>query len=433
VHPPNSAGDLAISVKGVSKRYMMYERPEHRLWQGLFRGRRQFYKDFWALQELSFDVARGETVGIIGRNGSGKSTLLQIICGTLTATTGAATVKGRLAALLELGAGFNHEFTGRENVFLNGTILGLTRQEVENRFDRIASFADIGQFIDQPVKTYSSGMVVRLAFAVVANVDAEVLVVDEALAVGDALFTQKCMRYLRGFQENGTILFVSHDTGAVLNLCNRALWLSEGRLMQSGPAKPVVQAYMRSNIETALRLQQIPVGSQSNRLAESLAAAERTTPFGAGGAAIESFTLFGENGGPVSAVRGGEAVTIRIRVSAERELSNAIVGFNLKDRLGQVLFGVNTYEVTEAEPVALGPGDIAVAEFRFQMPRLRSGKYSLDLAIAEGTQVQYVQHQWFYDAAVIEVVNDGPIVIGLFSLPSAVVRLTRQGASAARR
>jgi lipopolysaccharide transport system ATP-binding protein len=435
--PMPASADPAISVSGVSKRYMIYDRPEHRLWQGLFRGRRQFFRDFWALHELSFEVARGETVGIIGPNGSGKSTLLQIICGTLSPTTGTVRRTGRLAALLELGAGFNHEFTGRENVYLNGVILGLTRQEIDARFDRIAAFADIGPFIEQPIKTYSSGMVVRLAFAVVANVDADVLVIDEALAVGDALFTQKCMRFLRGFQEHGTVLFVSHDTGAVLNLCRRALWLAHGRLVQTGAAKPVVEAYMRANVEVAQRLERTAdVDGVSTRGADSLAAAVAIpspvdpagTPFGAGGARIRSIAMTGADGRLTTHVTGGELMTLRVEISALQDIASAIVGFNLKDRLGQVVFGENTLLATQGKPVELNRGDGAVAEFRFEMPRVRTGKYTLDVAVAEGTQDAHVQHQWFFDAAVVQVVTDRQ-VIGVLAVPFAAVSLVRQSAA----
>jgi lipopolysaccharide transport system ATP-binding protein len=422
-----ASADPAISVSGVSKRYMIYDRPEHRLWQGLFRGRRQFFRDFWALHELSFEVERGETVGIIGPNGSGKSTLLQIICGTLSPTTGTVRRNGRLAALLELGAGFNHEFTGRENVYLNGAILGLTRQEIDARFDRIAGFADIGPFIEQPIKTYSSGMVVH----------ADVLVIDEALAVGDALFTQKCMRFLRGFQERGTVLFVSHDTGAVLNLCRRALWLSHGQLVQTGAAKPVVEAYMRANVEVAQRLERTADRSGAPEgLADSLTPAVAIpspvdpagTPFGAGGARINSIAMTGADARLTTHVTGGELITLRVEISALQDIASAIVGFNLKDRLGQVVFGENTLLATKGKPVELSRGDRAVAEFRFEMPRVRTGKYTLDVAVAEGTQDAHVQHQWFFDAAVVQVVTDRQ-VIGVLAVPFAAVSLVRQSAA----
>lgn len=198
--------NVAICIDGVSKYFEIYEKPAHRLLQMIFRGHRQYYRPFWALHDISFEVKRGECVGIIGRNGAGKSTLLQIITGTLTPSAGKVHIKGRVAALLELGSGFNPEFTGRENVYLNASILGLTNKEIDARYDDIVAFADIGEFIDQPIKSYSSGMVVRLAFAVVAHVDADVLIVDEALSVGDAFFTQKCMRFLRRFMKDNTVL-----------------------------------------------------------------------------------------------------------------------------------------------------------------------------------------------------------------------------------
>lgn len=238
--------DVAISVKNISKCYLIYDRPQDRLKQSLWRGRRRYYREFWALKDVSFEVKKGETMGIIGRNGSGKSTLLQIIAGTITPNSGEVRVSGRVAALLELGSGFNPEFTGRENVFMNGAILGLDRKEMEQRFDDIAAFADIGEFIDQPVKTYSSGMVVRLAFAVQAFVPKEVLIVDEALAVGDELFQRKCFAKIEEFKKKGgTILFVSHDGAAVVQLCNRALLLESGELVLSGPSKQVVNLYQK--------------------------------------------------------------------------------------------------------------------------------------------------------------------------------------------
>jgi len=253
-----SFDEFSIQVDGLSKRFDIFDHPSDRLKQPLFNRLRrlanlepiQYGREHWALKDVSFKIRSGETVGIIGRNGSGKSTLLQIICGTLSPSTGNAMVNGRVAALLELGAGFNPEFTGRENVYMNGAILGLSEAEIDQRFEKIAAFADIGTFIDQPVNTYSSGMYVRLAFAVIAHVDADVLVIDEALAVGDVFFTQKCMRFLRQFQQKGTVLFVSHDSGAVVNLCSRAIWLDQGALREIGPANLVCEHYLASQYES---------------------------------------------------------------------------------------------------------------------------------------------------------------------------------------
>ena len=236
--------DPVIEVESAGKCYHIYDRPQDRLKQMLWRGRRRYYREFWALRDVSFTVQCGETVGVIGRNGSGKSTLLKLLCGTLAATTGKLVVRGRAAALLELGTGFNPEFTGRENVYLNAAILGLDDEEIERYLPEILEFADIGEFIDQPVKTYSSGMAVRLAFAIAAHVRADILIIDEALAVGDVFFVQKCMRFLRKFQEHGTLFFVSHDTAAVINLCDRVLWLEQGRLREAGSAKEVCEHYL---------------------------------------------------------------------------------------------------------------------------------------------------------------------------------------------
>jgi len=240
------SSDIAIRVKNVTKAYQIYDKPQDRLKQSLWRGRKQYYREFKALDDVSFEVKKGETVGIIGRNGSGKSTLLQIICGTLAPTSGVVEVNGRVAALLELGAGFNPEFSGRENVYMNATILGLTKEEIDAKYDDIAIFADIGDFIEQPVKTYSSGMLVRLAFAVAINVDPEILIVDEALSVGDELFQRKCFSRIEAIKINGaTILFVSHSGGTIVELCDRAVLLDAGERLTIGSPKQVVGRYQK--------------------------------------------------------------------------------------------------------------------------------------------------------------------------------------------
>lgn len=236
--------EIAIQVKNLSKCYQIYDKPQDRLKQSIFRGHKKFYRDFWALRDISFEVKQGGAIGIIGRNGAGKSTLLQLLCKTLTPTTGEILIKGRVAALLELGAGFNPEFTGRENVYLNGAVLGLSRQEIDERFNKIITFADIGEFLEQPVKTYSSGMFVRLAFAVQACVEPDVLIIDEALAVGDVFFRQKCYQRLRQLRENGTaILLVTHSMGDVEEFCDSAILLDQGLSIFQGKSVEAVKRY----------------------------------------------------------------------------------------------------------------------------------------------------------------------------------------------
>lgn len=426
------SSDVSIKVENLSKCYEIYNQPRDRLKQFIFprlqqlagRPRRQYFREFWALRDVSFEIKRGQTVGIIGRNGSGKSTLLQMICGTLNPSNGCIQTRGRVAALLELGSGFNPEFSGRENVYMNGAVLGLTRQEMDQRFEAIEAFADIGSFIDQPVKTYSSGMMVRLAFAVIAHVDADVLVVDEALAVGDAFFTQKCMRFLRGFMKTGTVLFVSHDTGSVRSLCNHAIWIEKGRVLQQGSPKDVCEEYLQAFYEaqqgkstsTRLKVTSLaatpgagakPVKDQradlinASNLRNDLQIFDfdpQANSFGQGGAQITLVQFLDADRHQLSWIVGGETVVLRIHVIAHEFLSSPIIGFYIKDRLGQPLFGDNTYLTTQGEPRACEAGQDLVGEFTFSMPRLAAGDYSITAAIANGTQEEHVQHHWMHDA-----------------------------------
>lgn len=434
----------AITVEGVAKCYQIYARPQDRLRQALLpRLRRlaglapgKYFNEFWALRDVGFQVARGETLAIIGKNGSGKSTLLQVICGTLTPTAGRVQVQGRVAALLELGSGFNPEFTGRENVFLNGSVLGLGRQQVQERFAAIEAFADIGEFIDQPVKTYSSGMYVRLAFAVIANVDADVLVVDEALAVGDVFFAQKCMRFLREFQERGgTLVFVSHSSAAVVNLCRRAIWLEKGRVVMDGPAKEVSEAYHAKSYgqQVAARAadddaghEDVDVDAGPEVTDTSIMRVFRFNPraaaFGDGRARIVSVVLAGADGRALARVEGGEQVRLRVEAEAGDELHSPVVGFFLKDKLGQHLFGTNTYLHGAGPRVPVRAGQRLRAEFAFRMPWLPLGTYSFDVALADGTHADHVQNDWVFDGLVIESITSS-VATGLVGLPYHSVTL----------
>lgn len=458
---PVDTADIAIAVQQVSKTYQIYDRPQHWLWQTLLLGRRTFARTFEALEPLSFDVRRGETVGIIGRNGSGKSTLLQIVCGTLTPTTGSVQRHGRVAALLELGSGFNPEFSGRDNVQFNAALLGLSPREIDARFDAIAAFADIGDFIDRPVKTYSSGMVVRLAFAVAAHVDADILVIDEALAVGDAFFVQKCMRWLRGFMRHGTLLFVSHDTGSIVNLCDRAIWLHNGALVMDDQARLVTETYLQSLAEEAYGghggdaiVEEIRAARQSasapapapahvnGRSAAALsqpAAVDASSPtgrlelqwtdldgrsFGKGGARIEAVALLDAHDREIHSIRGGELVTLRVCCAAHGDLRSPIIGFIVKDRLGQLLFGDNTFERYKHRPLAVAAGARIETRFTFAVPILASGDYAIDVAVADGTQLDHVQHHWIHEAVVFRSITPH-VATGLVGLPMHDVRMAR--------
>jgi lipopolysaccharide transport system ATP-binding protein len=441
-----SSNDIAIRVQGLSKCYGIYANPRDRLKQFILprlqrlmvQAPKQYYREFWALKDVSFEIKKGETVGIIGRNGSGKSTLLQMICGTLSPTSGSIQTNGRIAALLELGSGFNPEFTGRENVYMNASVLGLSKDEIDMRFNDIVSFADIGDFIEQPVKTYSSGMMVRLAFAVIAHVDADILVVDEALAVGDAFFTQKCMRFLRNFMKTGTVLFVSHDTESIKNLCNYAVWLEKGEVIQEGTPKDVCELYLEAFYEaqqgksstTKLRAFKKPddlLPLKDQRLEFINASNLRNDLqifkfdpdaafFGKGGAQIHDVRLLDENKHPLAWIVGGEKVTLRVIVHTYQDLDYPIVGFFVKDRLGQTLFGDNTFLAYREQPVHCLKGSELQADFVFYMPLLPKGAYSIAIAIANGTQEIHEQLHWIHDAILFKS-ESSSVTTGLVGIP----------------
>lgn len=440
--------ETVIEISNVGKSYHMYERPSHRLWQALAGKRKSYYKDFWALRGVSFSIRRGQTVGIVGRNGSGKSTLLQMIAGTLNPTEGSISVKGRVAALLELGSGFNPEFTGRENVYLNATILGLTRAQIDQRLDSILAFADIGEFIDQPVRSYSSGMSVRLAFAVIAHVDADILIIDEALAVGDAFFSQKCMRFLRDFQKRGTLLFVSHDAAAVTNLCENAVWLQNGQMRLVGTSQEVVEAYMTEQHVVGRReagSEEIVVAPRKSRKLLSDAPDFRQEAmresgvqnrislfefdpenvgqeFGAQGARIVDVRLTDADGNRMLVFEGGELVRLELLVAVEQALDNLIVGFYVKDRLGQRLFGDNSYFACKDKPVCAEAGQTVVGSFLFRMPIMPSGSYMIDAAVASGDQYDHTQQHWIHDALEFRAMDE-TMRFGLLGLPMLAIEV----------
>lgn len=463
--------EIAISVSGLSKCYQIYDAPRDRLKQfllpRLFRilfpvmklftyiggnllpvdkiqHPPSFFNEFWALRDVSFEVGKGDTIGIIGRNGSGKSTLLQMVCGTLHPTSGTIKTNGRIAALLELGAGFNPEFTGRENVYMNASVLGLSYEEIDARFDEISAFADIGQFIEQPIKMYSSGMVVRLAFAVIAHVDADILVVDEALAVGDAVFTQKCMRYIRDFQKRGTLLFVSHDLGSIQNLCKTGVWLDHGIARMIGPSKDVAEAYLEYTLQetygnnaklNSIKGAKINGDEHSPKTVnvtpaqidyESNVTVQQNIPdakgWKSGVADLLSVQLARLDGSLDEALSGGEPVLVTIRAKAGQELDRPIIGFTVRDRLGQELFGENTLPFTDLNPVLVQAGQEFFAEFRFTLPMLPNGQYAVMASVANGTLYDHIQHHYLHDALILTVTSS-KIRWGLVGIPFEQVTL----------
>lgn len=439
--------DIAIRVSNLSKCYQIYDTPRDRLKQFILpriqhavgRQPAQYFKEFWALKDVSFEVKKGETVGIIGRNGSGKSTLLQMICGTLNPTSGSIQTNGRIAALLELGSGFNPEFTGRENVYMNASVLGLSKEEVDQRFDDIAAFADIGEFIEQPVKTYSSGMMVRLAFAVIAHVDASILIIDEALAVGDTFFQQKCMRFLRAFQDKqGTVLFVSHDTGAVLSLCDKAVLLIPNvSTMYFGNVETICKLYLEHLYADPVRQGEFGALVATNRGGElDVSSKETIAPvaiarcgrffdgdmetetiyvisafrsgaesFGNGGATIIDASFIGKDDKVVTTIKGDQSVCFSIRVLAHKRIQWPAFGFMVKNSLGEYVYAEGTDMHFRRYEIELNKDDTATAFFTFVMPHLARGRYLVNVAFAEGLGNDHIQHCWMHDAIQIDVIS----------------------------
>jgi len=373
----------ALRVANISKQYRTYTRPADRLKESLTRGRLRRHKEFWALREVSFELEKGVTVGIVGPNGCGKSTLLQIISGTLEPTHGDVWHEGRIAALLELGAGFDPEFTGVENIYMNASLLGLSRRATDALFPQIERFAEIGQFLYQPVKTYSSGMYVRLAFAIAASVEPDILVVDEALAVGDAVFQHRCLRRIKDLQESGTtVLFVSHDLAAVRALCSRAILLNAGRIVSDGRPADVLNHYQKIIME---RERAFEADSAAATGADEIGDNEGSTPLsytyrhGDGSAEILAADLVDAAQRRVETVETGEALTIRVRARLKNDLDDPIIGFLIRNRHGISAYGTNTKE-QQIEFGAVRRGDLIEVIFSFNC-WLGMDDYSITCAV----------------------------------------------------
>ena len=425
---------LAVNASALSKNYPLSGSPAARL-RRLFSPASSIQDGLWALRDVSFSVERGEAFGIIGANGSGKSTLLQIITGILRPTSGSVAVNGRLSALLELGSGFSPEFSGRDNVYLNSSVLGLERAEIDERFASIERFAEIGDFIDQPIRTYSSGMVLRLAFAVAAHVDPEILIVDEALAVGDIAFRQRCMRRIHDLRARGTtILFVSHDSTDVKALCERCLWLQNGRVQALGPADDVVQEYMLATTRREIahapvdRFAELPGELMDDVTPMSL---EGTHRYGDRRALIIGAALLDSANRPVKEVRAGERVTVRVRFRVNETIESLIAGFLVRNSRGENIFGSNTARENYPVPV-MSSGHTHTVEFHWAMPDVPAASYMISLGLADGDIEQSALADYVDDAITFQLAGDGEPHAGLFRLASIAVTLHRHDADVSK-
>lgn len=413
----------------LSKSYPVYARPVDRLRELLTFNLLRCHTDFWALQDITFNIQRGETFCVIGENGAGKSTLLQVLAGILQPTSGTARVQGKVAALLELGSGFNPEFTGRDNVYLNAAILGLSRKDTDARFASIEEFAEIGEFIDQPVKTYSSGMTVRLAFAVAIHVDPEILLVDEALAVGDIYFRQRCMRKVHELRQRGvTIVFVSHSMGDVKAIGDRTLWLDHGRIRELGPTDQVVTHYLGAMAEkdTAYLELKSPAPQVSvSTLTTTAPEVVTTLPnvdhrHGDGRAEVLGIAVYNTFGDPIQLLEPDSRIVIRISARAIQPIAHPNVGFMLRNHMGLDFAGTNTLREGHQLP-AMAAGDIVTTDFHLDLPTLYPTHFSLSPAIADGNLTHYKMCDWVDNALTLQMAHSsGGQVYGYMHLPCRV-------------
>ncbi len=413
--------NLAVRVEHLQKVYKLYNKPTDRLKESLGLTRKKLYREHYALNDVSFQVEQGETVGIIGTNGSGKSTILKIITGVLNQTAGVVEVNGRISALLELGAGFNPEYSGLENVYLNGTMMGFPREEIHQKLDSILKFADIGDFIHQPVKTYSSGMFVRLAFAVAINIDPEILIVDEALSVGDVFFQAKCYHKFEEFKKMGkTILLVSHDLGSVSKYCDRVVLLNQGEKVDEGEPKRIVDLYKKilagqdQPLEEGAKMHILPAGK---RWQDHLQVNPQLLEYGEKKAEIIDFAIIDEAGRITNAVDKGSYCQIRMKVHFFVQVQEPIFAYTIKNLQGTEISGTNTmYEDAVIPPQ--NPGDEQVVTFR-QKIDLQGGEYLLSLGCTGYRDGDFHVYHRLYDICNLSVVSTKN-TIGFFDMNSEI-------------
>ncbi len=398
---PEREHEPAVCIHTLSKCFRIYKRPQDRLLQAVIGPRHKLFQEFWALRNVSLEVGRGEALGVIGRNGSGKSTLLQLICGTLIPTSGQVQISGRLGALLELGSGFNPEFTGRENIYLNASLLGLSKRRTDERLDDILAFADIGDFVDQPVKTYSSGMALRLAFAVQAHVDPDILIVDEALAVGDEMFQRKCFRRLEDLRASGTsILLVTHNCHQIIQYCDRAALLHRGRLELVGSPKEVTTVYQRLQGEDE-KTWQLSFQSNPDKQARTNAAGMATMVYPSKGACVEAVEVLDTSQRICSEVRHGEGFTVRFHYSFQQDSETIQFGCNIATPSGIRITGQVYPSNEDVKPLQATNGSEIAVDFHFQ-GGLMPGLYFISGGIWSKAQPERYLHR-IVDAATVRV------------------------------
>ena len=421
--------DIAIKVEHLSKMYKLYDKPSDRFKEALGLTKKKLYAEHYALDDVNFDVKVGETVGIIGTNGSGKSTILKIITGVLNPTGGSVTVNGRISALLELGAGFNMEYTGIENIYLNGTMIGFSREEIDAKMQDILDFADIGEFVNQPVKTYSSGMFVRLAFAVAINIEPEILIVDEALSVGDVFFQSKCFKKFEEFKKMGkTILIVSHDLGSISKYCDRVILLNKGKKAAEGSPKKIVDLFKKllvgvnideddESSENSTAVAAVDDDSVDTRWKDNYTINPKINEYGNRKAEIIDFAIIDENGVYTSSIMKGTSFKIRSKVKFNESIVDPIFTYTFKTIKGTDITGTNTM----FEKVSVGttrPGDVYVATFEQDMS-LQGGEYLLSISCTGFVEGELTVYHRMYDVVNITVISDKNTV-GFYDMNSKV-------------
>lgn len=405
--------NAVITVKNLDKIYKLYDKPIDRLKEAISFNGKKYHKNFYALKDVNISIEDKICVGVIGTNGSGKSTFLKIITGVLSQTSGEVIVNGRISALLELGIGFNMEYTGIENIYLSGTIMGFTKEQMDLKISDIIEFADIGDFIYQPVKTYSSGMFARLAFSVAISVDPEILIVDEALSVGDVKFQQKCYRKIEEFKENRTILLVTHDMGAITKFCDKVIWIEKGKLMDYGDPIAVSKKYQAYILNYNLQHIETKEFDVNNSVKTDATEKDYTNvdmsfknfeTFGDMKAQITGIGMFkSKTKERVEYVYPNTEVSVVLKVKNNTYIEDEIVGFTVKDRLSNIVFQTNSFELSKNLSGKIGE---YIYEFKFIIPELNTGEYTISPAVASGTQVNHIQHNWIHDAYVFRVVSN---------------------------